>query len=339
MSNIDKCPVCFSQAKQQFDFDRDTKYYTCPVCGRFQKISQWTGNMDHLAFYLCHCGYKVNSMIDTEYRYYTTLPKDCCDRHKKEFELGKFSHGMPVHIDEAMIENWYPKTFAEKIDHILLYLNSRIKHMGQMISLSMQETLSMLFIDRREIDSYNQEISRNDTDCEDEANYVLNYLQSRSYVQYEDGASEDDWISIRLAPDGYARVDELQRNTANGRSVLVAMAFGENTHNLREAIRKGITDAGYTATFIDEVQHNEFITPELLRHIRDSKFVVVDLTHRNNGAYFEEGYAMGLGKPVIQLCRKDVTLHFDIAQKNTIMWGEEDDIPVRLCNRIRATID
>lgn len=56
--------------------------------------------------------------------------------------------------------------------------------------------------------------------------------------------------------------------------------------------------------FIDEVQHNDFITPELLKYIRDSKAVVVALIRQNNDAYFEEGYAMGLGKPVIQLCKK-----------------------------------
>lgn len=94
-----------------------------------------------------------------------------------------------------------------------------------------------------------------------------------------------------------------------------------------------------TLFFKDEVQHNDFITPELLKYIRDSRFVVVDLTHKNNGAYFEEGYAMGLGKPVIQLCKKGTDLHFDIAQKNTIMWEKEADIPMRLENRIRATID
>ena len=141
-----------------------------------------------------------------------------------------------------------------------------------------------------------------------------------------------------MTPKGYARVDELQKNTSNGRNVLVAMSF-HDTDKLREAIRKGITAAGYVAIFIDEVQHNDFITPELLKHIRDSRFVVVDLTHQNNGAYFEEGYAMGLGKPVIQLCRRGVQLHFDIAQKNTIMWENETDIPQKLCNRIKATID
>lgn len=37
--------------------------------------------------------------------------------------------------------------------------------------------------------------------------------------------------------------------------------------------------------------------------------------------------------------KKGTKLHFDIAQKNTIMWQTEDDIPEKLCNRIKATID
>jgi nucleoside 2-deoxyribosyltransferase len=168
---------------------------------------------------------------------------------------------------------------------------------------------------------------------------MLNYLSDSCYVEYDDEDIEGEYIKIGLTPKGYSRVDEIQKNTAHGRNVLVAMKFGDDTIPLREAIRKGIQDAGYHAVFIDEVQHNDFITPELLKYIRDSKFVVVDLTHQNNGAYFEEGYAMGLGKPVIQLCQKDTHLHFDIAQKNTIMWTSEDDIPERLTNRIKATID
>lgn len=43
-------------------------------------------------------------------------------------------------------------------------------------------------------------------------------------------------------------------------------------------------------------------------------------------------------KSVIQLCKKGVELHFDIAQINTIMWEDEKDIPLRLKNRIEATI-
>lgn len=167
-----------------------------------------------------------------------------------------------------------------------------------------------------------------------EAAYILNYLAEQDYIDCSSGSNLERNVLIQILPDGYARIDVLQKYTVNSRNVLAAMKFGDDTRNLREAIRKGITDAGYIAIFIDEVQHNEFITPELLKHIRDSKFVVVDLTHQNNGAYFEEGYAMGLGKPVIQLCQKDTRLHLDIAQKNTIMWATEADIPERLTNRI-----
>ena len=160
-----------------------------------------------------------------------------------------------------------------------------------------------------------------------------------NYIKHITCVDDEDSILISLLPDGYARVDELQKNTTvHGKNAFVAMQFGDATRALREAIRKGITDAGYIAVFIDEVQHNDFITPEILKHIRDSKFVV-DLTQENRGAYFEEGYAMGLGKTVIQLCSTETQLHFDIAQKNTIMWETENDIPEKLKNRIRATID
>lgn len=48
---------------------------------------------------------------------------------------------------------------------------------------------------------------------------------------------------------------------------------------------------------------------------------------------------MGLGKPVIQLCKSGTVLHFDVAQKNTIIGDSEEDIPQRLCNRIKATTE
>lgn len=205
--------------------------------------------------------------------------------------------------------------------------------------------ISMLFVDRFDIDSqkyalkYGNEEKRELEECVSEVEYMLKYLEEVGYIEYYSGPTAEDTTDIAITPFGYKRIDELQKNSSYGKSVLVAMKFGEDTIKLREAIRKGISDADYIAIFIDEVQHNDFITPELLKHIRDSKFVVVDLTHQNNGAYFEEGYAMGIGKPVIQMCQKDTRLHFDIAQKNTIMWDTEDDIPERLTNRIRATID
>ena len=199
----------------------------------------------------------------------------------------------------------------------------------------------MLFVDRIDPTRLGQDsLARDEDACFDEALYMIKVLVDKQLViAQEDVFTTSKILFVSLTPDGYDRVDTLQKNNTYGNSALVAMKFGDDTRPLREAIRKGIQEAGYSAVFIDEVQHNDFITPDLLKHIRDSKFVVADLTHENNGAYFEEGYAMGLGKPVIQLCQKDTKLHFDIAQKNTIIWAKEDEIPTRLKNRIKATID
>lgn len=346
MINTGECAVCKSNAAIRRTVGTWSRFYFCPVCGRyelydFDDFKYKVGNQ--LAPYLLYHRYGKAKMIED--RYNTPLDKETCDKYNKEFDSGQNTHGRPVHMDADMIAAWYPKSFAERIDMILLYINSRISHIGQFVTLGKQEVFSMLFIDRKEyIPNSIPRNSRNwqwreNTNCEDEANYMLDYLQKNLYIESREGANEEEWIELRLTPEGYTRVDMLQKNTANGRNVLVAMKFGNDTKPLREAIRKGISEAGYFAIFIDEVQHNDFITPELLKYIRDSKFVVVDLTHQNNGAYFEEGYAMGLGKPVIQLCQKDARLHFDIAQKNTIMWDTEESIPLMLKNRIVATID
>lgn len=339
-----ECPLCKTKSIFDSDYNRSLVFYACPVHGRFELGVHYSLNQldwNHLAAYLLYHRFENH---DTECRYHTVLDKETCDKYREEFDKGNNVRGRPVHMDADVIENWYPKTFSERVDYILLFLNSRIKHIGQQITLSYQELLSTLFVDRKELDDsslYGADkwIDRNPDDCEHELRYMLDYLTKHSYIEYTDGPNEEEWIDISLTPEGYARVDVLQKNTSYGRQVLVAMEFSDRTKQLREAIRKGIYDADYMAVFIDEVQHNELITPELLKHIRDSKFVVVDLTHQNNGAYFEEGYAMGLGKPVIQLCQKDTKLHFDIAQKNTIIWETEGEIPEKLTNRIKATID
>ncbi len=341
MANTKECPICKSVAYAQQDYNRDVSFFTCPVCGRFEYGADDIGCFDenHLSSYLFYNAF-TDRQRQVERRYHTSLSKEKCDEYKREYERGDISHGLPVHMDAEIIEAWYPKSFSERVDDVLLFINAHTKHIGQQISISYQGMLSLLFVDRKEKDSFTGKTTwRSDDECKAEAEYLLDYLSENTLITYGFGTTEEKALLLKLSPKGYARVDEIQKATSYGRSVLVAMQFGDDTIPLREAIRRGVTEAGYIAIFIDEVQHNDFITPELLKHIRDSKFVIADLTHQNNGAYFEEGYAMGLGKPVIQLCRKGVRLHFDIAQKNTIMWEKEEDIPLRLTNRIKATID
>jgi len=342
MPEEDTCFVCGAQAYKQLTADPVKYFYSCPVCGRYEYYVQFAEltefDLNHLAAYLVYKGFRKGT---NEYRYFTTMSKERCDEYTNNFEQGDINHGHPVRLEKENVENWYPKTFSEKVDEILLYLNAHTNHMGESIVVKKEEMFSCFFVDRYDYDSQNyiDYKKRTETAMRAQADYMLSYLIERKYITTLIWPAGDYNSPITLAPEGYARVDMLQKNSADGKSVLVAMKFGDETRLLREAIRQGIAAARYVAIFIDEVEHNDFITPELLRYIKESKFVVADLSHQNNGAYFEEGYAMGLGKPVIQLCKKDIHLHFDVAQKNTIIWEKEDEIVERLKNRILATID
>jgi hypothetical protein len=79
--------------------------------------------------------------------------------------------------------------------------------------------------------------------------------------------------------------------------------------------------------------------------LRTSRFVVSDLSYQNNyGAYWEAGFAEGLGRPVIYTCRKEEwderKTHFDTNHLNTIIWDPDklDDAALRLIATIRATL-
>ena len=117
------------------------------------------------------------------------------------------------------------------------------------------------------------------------------------------------------------------------------MKFGEETQALREKLKEGLE--GYNVRIMDEIEHNHQIVPEMLYEIRNSRFVIAELSHHNNGAYYEAGYALGLGKEVIHICKKSEIssgLHFDVAQVNTIVYDDINEIPEKLKKRIQATI-
>jgi nucleoside 2-deoxyribosyltransferase len=74
--------------------------------------------------------------------------------------------------------------------------------------------------------------------------------------------------------------------------------------------------------------------------------VVADLSNQNNGAYWEAGFAEGLGKPVIYICRaadeygEEIATHFDASHRHTVKWdlAAPADFAIRLKAVIRNTL-
>ncbi len=136
---------------------------------------------------------------------------------------------------------------------------------------------------------------------------------------------------IGLTLDGWERYEAEKRGKFAGKYGFVALKFNDPVLDplinecIKPAIKKGI---GYDIVDMRDVARAGIIDNLMREQIRDAAFVIVDLTHDNSGAYWEAGYAEGLGKPVIYVCERDkfteARTHFDNNHCTTVIWSTDD---------------
>ena len=130
------------------------------------------------------------------------------------------------------------------------------------------------------------------------------------------------------------------------------MWFSTEMNDIYETTFKPTIEAvGFSPFRVDNHQHNNDITDEIIAGIKNCRFMVADMTGYRGGVYYEAGYAKGLGKQVIFTCRRDwfagviegdivlkERVHFDINHQNFIVWEAPEELSRRLTARIQATI-
>ena len=149
---------------------------------------------------------------------------------------------------------------------------------------------------------------------------------------------------VVISAQGWEYLDRYSSGLEEKTQVFVAMSFNPDNKELisiwENAIKPAISEAGYTPYRIDKDPHNERIDAKIMAEIKNSRFIVADFTENKHGVYFEAGYALGLGIPVIWCVRKEdlEKLHFDTRQYGHIDWENEKDLKERLYNHICAII-
>lgn len=173
---------------------------------------------------------------------------------------------------------------------------------------------------------------------------LLRELEARGQLNFSDDSIHGwyDASDIGLTLDGWEIYQSERTGGQTAGFGFLAMKFGEEplekiTH---EHLKPAIKDFGYDLVDMRNVAEPGIIDNIMRMRIRDANFVIVDLTHDNPGAYWEAGYAEGLGKPVLYICEKDKfdrqKTHFDTNHCTTVMW--EADEPDDFCERLIATL-
>jgi len=154
--------------------------------------------------------------------------------------------------------------------------------------------------------------------------------------------------SVRLLARGWDRYEELKKSAADSRIAFMAMPFNNRKLDrvFNECLKPAVAETGFELRVLTEKQPAGLIDDALRVAIRRARFLVSELTGNNPGAYWEAGFAEGLGKPVIYTCDKSVfddpnrRPHFDTNHCLTVLW-EEKNLQLaseRLKNTIRATL-
>lgn len=112
-------------------------------------------------------------------------------------------------------------------------------------------------------------------------------------------------------------VDEPTRK----KCVFVAMPFLEEFEDVYQfGIYAAVRKCGYVCEKVDESVFAGSIVERITEGIRNSEFVVADLTQEKPNVYLEVGYAWGLERPVIMVAREGHRLHFDLAHHKCIFY-------------------
>lgn len=336
--NGNKCPICERNniTINCNSINDAVYYYDCPDCGQYFAPS----NIWHFKEPILS-NYNISKLRN--YLFYNRTDNRAVLLNAEDYSKYITDEFVEVYnLTPEMVETWYPKSFVDKINKILLWLANKSRYMGDEITVKIEEICLLFFMyNKLELNSVSREWGN-------EFRFTLKFLLQNALignqnVEHLKTITETlilhRSITFVLTEIAWRRIYELQINQSDNKNVFVAMKFGAETLALREKIKEGLE--GYNVRIMDEIEHNHQIVPEMLFEIRNSKFVIAELSNHNNGAYYEAGYALGLGKEVIHICQKSELsngLHFDVAQVNTIIYENIDEIPAKLQKRIRATI-
>ncbi|MDR0918131.1 MAG: hypothetical protein LBM93_02615 [Oscillospiraceae bacterium] len=93
---------------------------------------------------------------------------------------------------------------------------------------------------------------------------------------------------------------------------------------LKYIITPACESSGYTPKRVDKICHTDKIDNVIIEKLKSSELVIADVTESNANAFFELGYRIATGKPVIQIAQEGASLPFDVMTTNTISYSITD---------------
>lgn len=219
-----------------------------------------------------------------------------------------------------LLENTVYPSIQQQIDNIVLYLGKCLNGVpGHHVEPKLDALCGIVGTsDRPDKDNYPA------------LQFVVDYLaQEEKFIK--ELSSFFDSYKLQLTMLGWKRYEELLAAHTKSKKIFMAMQF--NNESLQKIVSQhfipAVSKAGFTLFRVNDMNIAGSIDDKIRVDIRSSRMLIADLTDQNRGAYWESGFAEGLGKPVIYTCESSVFetpghIHFDTRQLYHVLWNLND---------------
>ncbi|MFA5353809.1 MAG: hypothetical protein WC291_06235 [Thermodesulfovibrionales bacterium] len=303
------CPVCASTLTNAeiLPNGRDAARFSCPLCGDFILSGSLIASLPHILRRNKDASHKISHALRTMQHTNTTTE-------------------LYTNTVEQILKHPLP-TPKEQADLFIRWLAENVEGPGERVWIEPATHRSIIGAKSAEGFAL-----------------VLDYLRESDLIKGEFskviGATGRAHITLSFA--GWDYYEKLRHGGATYRKAFMAMKFGvpDLDRILIETFKPCVQQAGFELYNLAERPKAGLIDDRLRVEIQSSDFLLADLTHDNPGAYWEAGYAEGLGKPVIYTCEKEkfktAKTHFDTNHHLTILWDKNE--PESAGEALKATI-
>lgn len=174
--------------------------------------------------------------------------------------------------------------------------------------------------------------------------WAAEQLAAHGWIEY--GQLTHGGLKLRLTQAGWLEYGHRFRAGEPNRAFMALKFNAPDLTALVEQVCKPSAETiGLSLVTALDVARAGLIDDIMRVEIRRARVVLVELTHSNRGAYWEGGFAEGLGKPTIYLCRRleweREKTHFDTEHLHTIVWDPDDlaDAHSRLTAALANTLN
>lgn len=316
----------------------------CIFCGQAMTQDHYQPNMFKHYFYCFDRCFEisndVNSFLEYDIEEISTrrsLPKDTLSallrfflfRKSNSFPIGQI---IPLTREEikSILELPFP-TPSEQVDNIIMFLGNECKIYGKTIlHISNSPDLDRLMIEACIADIKT-------------ANIFIDTLINDKYLE------KPEITTLTLTLQGWKKYEELIKTNIDSKKAFMAMQFDKiQIDFVNKYLKPAVKETGFDLVLLTDISSAESLIDNKLRvAINNSRFLICDLTHQNKGAYWEAGYAEGLGRPVIYICEEEKfdkdKPHFDTNHQEFFKWKDGDEASIKkfvdqLQDKIRVTI-